>query len=142
MLAFKRLPKRLPNRLLPPNYMTKSPESFSQSVLVPMVVEQTGRGERSYDIYSRLLKDRIVFIGTQIDDHIANLVIAQLLFLQMEDGKKDINIYINSPGGSVTAGLAIYDTKEFFFFDVGTYFLGIGGSKGGGVFCAGGEREG
>ena len=80
-------------------------ENLSHSVLVPMVVEQTGRGERSYDIYSRLLKDRIVFIGMPIDDHIANLVIAQLLFLQMEDSKKDINIYINSPGGSVTAGL-------------------------------------
>jgi ATP-dependent Clp protease, protease subunit len=74
------------------------------SILVPMVVEQTGRGERSYDIYSRLLKDRIIFIGTPIDDHIANLVIAQMLFLQMEDAKKDMHIYINSPGGSVTAG--------------------------------------
>ena len=74
-----------------------------QSMLVPMVVEQTGRGERSYDIYSRLLKDRIIFIGTGIDDHVANLVIAQLLFLQMEDAKKDIHLYINSPGGSVTA---------------------------------------
>jgi ATP-dependent Clp protease protease subunit len=84
-------------------------------MLVPIVVEQTGRGERSYDIYSRLLKDRIIFIGTPIDDTVANLVIAQLLFLQMEDAKKDINIYINSPGGSVTAGLAIYDTIYFFF---------------------------
>src|SRR3954466_6260889 len=90
--------------------MTAAHENFSQSVLIPMVVEQTGRGERSYDIYSRLLKDRIVFIGTPIDDHIANLVIAQLLFLQMEDGKKDISIYINSPGGSVTAGPAGYHT--------------------------------
>src|ERR671939_742571 len=87
-------------------------ENLSQSVLVPMVVEQTGRGERSYDIYSRLLKDRIIFIGTSIDDHIANLVIAQLLFLQMEDGKKDISMYINSPGGVVTAGLALYDTVQ------------------------------
>ena len=77
------------------------------SLLVPMVIEQTGRGERSYDIYSRLLKDRIVFIGTAIDDHVANLVVAQMLFLQMEDPKRDINLYINSPGGSVTAGLAI-----------------------------------
>ena len=76
-------------------------------MLIPMVIEQTGRGERSYDIYSRLLKDRIIFIGTAIDDHVANLVIAQMLFLQMEDAKKDIHIYINSPGGSVTAGLAI-----------------------------------
>ncbi len=80
--------------------------------LVPMVVEQTGRGERSYDIYSRLLKDRIVFIGTPIDDTIANLIIAQILFLQMEDAKKDISVYVNSPGGSVTAGLAIYDTMR------------------------------
>src|SRR5947209_18712994 len=93
--------------------MTLPHSSVSQGVLVPMVVEQTGRGERSYDIYSRLIKDRIVFIGTPIDDHIANLVIAQLLFLQMEDGKKDINIYVNCPGGSVTAGLVIYDTMQF-----------------------------
>src|SRR6266699_1860372 len=87
--------------------MSQSNENLSQSVLIPMVVEQTGRGERSYDIYSRLLKDRIVFIGTPIDDHIANLVIAQLLFLQMEDSKKDINIYINSPGGNVTSCLGM-----------------------------------
>src|SRR5205823_11215390 len=87
-------------------------ESF-KNMLIPMVVEQTGRGERSYDIYSRLLKDRIIFLGTAVDDHVANLVIAQMLFLQMEDLKKDINIYINSPGGSVTAGLAIYDTMQF-----------------------------
>ena len=86
--------------------MSGAEKNISQ-VLVPMVVEQTGRGERSYDIYSRLLKDRIVFLGTPIDDHIANLVIAQLLFLQMEDSKKDINVYINCPGGVVTAGLAI-----------------------------------
>ena len=94
------------------------------SSFVPIVVEQTGRGERSYDIYSRLLKDRIVFIGTPIDDHIANLVIAQLLFLQMEDGKKDINLYINSPGGSVTAGLAIYDTMQYVRPEVSTLCLG------------------
>src|SRR3990167_5577900 len=87
-------------------------------MLVPIVVEQTGRGERSYDIFSRLLKDRIIFIGMPIDDHVANLVIAQLLFLQMEDAKKDISIYINSPGGSVTAGLAIYDTMQFVTCDV------------------------
>ena len=106
-----------------------------------MVVEQTGRGERSYDIYSRLLKDRIVFIGTPIDDHIANLVIAQLLFLQMEDGKKDINIYINSPGGSVTAGLAIYDTMQFLTCDVTTYCLGMAASMGAVLLCAGHERQ-
>ncbi len=105
--------------------MSVSDDNLSQ-VLIPMVVEQTGRGERSYDIYSRLLKDRIVFIGTPMDDHIANLVIAQLLFLQMEDSKKDINIYINSPGGSVTAGLAVYDTMQFLTCDVTTYCLGMG----------------
>jgi ATP-dependent Clp protease protease subunit len=102
-----------------------------------MVVEQTGRGERSYDIYSRLLKDRIVFIGTPIDDHIANLVIAQLLFLQMEDAKKDIHIYINSPGGSVTAGLAIYDTMQFVTCDVNTYCMGMAASMGAVLLCAG-----
>ena len=102
-----------------------------------MVVEQTGRGERSYDIYSRLLKDRIIFLGTPIDDHIANLVIAQLLFLQMEDGKKDINIYINSPGGSVTAGLAIYDTMQFLTCDVTTYCIGMAASMGAVLLAAG-----
>ncbi|HEV3410676.1 MAG TPA: ATP-dependent Clp protease proteolytic subunit [Chthoniobacterales bacterium] len=117
--------------------MTFSNENLSQSVLVPMVVEQTGRGERSYDIYSRLLKDRIVFIGTPIDDHIANLVIAQLLFLQMEDGKKDINLYINSPGGSVTAGLAVYDTMQFLTCDVTTYCIGLAASMGAVLLCAG-----
>src|ERR1044071_7606753 len=116
--------------------MSTSEENLSQ-VLIPKVVEQTGRGERSYDIYSRLLKDRIVFIGTPIDDHIANLVIAQLLFLQMEDGKKDINIYINSPGGSVTAGLAIYDTMQFLTCDVTTYCLGMAASMGAVLLCAG-----
>ena len=113
---------------------TSSPRN---SILVPMVVEQTGRGERSYDIYSRLLKDRIVFIGTPIDDHIANLVIAQMLFLQMEDAKKDIHIYINSPGGSVTAGLAIYDTMQFVTCDVNTYCMGMAASMGAVLLCAG-----
>ena len=107
------------------------------SILVPMVVEQTGRGERSYDIYSRLLKDRIVFIGTPIDDYVANLVIAQMLFLQMEDAKKDINIYINSPGGSVTAGLAIYDTMQFITCDVATYCVGQAASMGAVLLAAG-----
>src|SRR6187431_567710 len=115
--------------------MTVLNENVSQ-VLVPMVVEQTGRGERSYDIYSRLLKDRIVFVG-QIDDHIANLVIAQLLFLQMSDGKKDINMYINSPGGSVTAGLAIYDTMQFLTCDVNTYCIGMAASMGAVLLAAG-----
>src|SRR6516165_5241797 len=108
-----------------------------QNLLVPMVIEQTGRGERSYDIYSRLLKDRIVFIGTAIDDHVANLVVAQMLFLQMEDPKRDINLYINSPGGSVTAGLAIYDTMQFVTCDVATYCVGIAASMGAVLLAAG-----
>src|SRR6202007_1013280 len=99
----------------------------------------TGRGERSYDIYSRLLKDRIIFLGTAIDDGVANSVIAQLLFLQMEDGKKDINIYINSPGGSVTSGLAIYDTMQFLTCDVNTYCIGQAASMGA-VLLAGGTK--
>jgi ATP-dependent Clp protease, protease subunit len=117
--------------------MSELSKNISQSVLVPMVVEQTGRGERAYDIYSRLLKDRIIFIGTPIDDHIANLVIAQMLFLQMEDGKKDLNLYINSPGGSVTAGLAIYDTMQFLTSDVTTYCLGMAASMAAVLLCAG-----
>jgi ATP-dependent Clp protease protease subunit len=106
--------------------------------LVPMVIEQTPRGyERAYDIYSRLLKDRIVFIGTPIDDYVANLVIAQMLFLQMEDAHKDINVYINTPGGSVTAGLAIYDTIQFVKCDVATYCVGQATSMGAILLCAG-----
>ncbi|MEI6321917.1 MAG: ATP-dependent Clp protease proteolytic subunit [bacterium] len=116
--------------------MSQSRNSPS-NMLIPMVVEQTGRGERSYDIYSRLLKDRIIFIGTGIDDHVSNLVIAQLLFLQMEDAKKDIHIYINSPGGSVTAGLAIYDTMKFVTCDVNTYCMGMAASMGAFLLCAG-----
>src|SRR5258706_7168527 len=92
--------------------------------LVPIVVEQTGRGERAYDIYSRLLKDRIVFLGSQIDDEVANLVTAQFLFLESEDPEKDIHFYINSPGGSVTAGLAIYDTMQYIKPEVSTLCLG------------------
>ncbi|MCK4606422.1 MAG: ATP-dependent Clp endopeptidase proteolytic subunit ClpP [candidate division Zixibacteria bacterium] len=98
--------------------------------LVPMVVEQTGRGERAYDIFSRLLKDRIIFIGSPIDDNVANLVIAQMLFLEAEDPEKDIFVYINSPGGSVTAGLAIYDTMQFIKPDVATTCMGIAASMG------------
>ena len=94
------------------------------TTLIPMVVEQTNRGERAYDIYSRLLKDNIIFIGTPIDDHVANLVTAQLLFLAAEDPEKDISIYINSPGGSITAGMAIYDTMQFVKPDVVTYCIG------------------
>lgn len=106
--------------------------------LVPMVVEQTAKGfERAYDIYSRLLKDRIIFVGTPIDDMVANLIIAQLLFLQTEDPAKDINMYINSPGGSVTAGMAIYDTMQFVKCDVATYCVGMAASMGAILLCAG-----
>ncbi len=105
--------------------------------LIPIVVEQTSRGERSYDIYSRLLKDRIIFIGSAIDDYVANLVIAQLLFLASEDPKKDINLYINSPGGSVSAGLAIYDTMQFVQPDVSTICMGMGASMAQVLLCAG-----
>jgi ATP-dependent Clp protease protease subunit len=117
--------------------MSSNTYNSHQSLLVPMVIEQTGRGERSYDIYSRLLKDRIVFIGTAIDDHVANLVVAQMLFLQMEDPKRDINIYINSPGGSVTAGLAIYDTMQYVTCDVATYCVGVAASMGAILLTAG-----
>lgn len=105
--------------------------------LVPFVIEDTGRGERSMDIYSRLLKDRIVFIGTDINDHIANLVIAQLLFLKMEDPKKDLSIYINSTGGYITAGLAIFDTMKFLGCDVSTYCIGQASSMGALLLAAG-----
>ena len=117
--------------------MSSNTNNLPKSLLVPMVIEQTGRGERSYDIYSRLLKDRIVFIGTAIDDHVANLVVAQMLFLQMEDSKRDINIYINSPGGSVTAGLAIYDTMQYVTCDVATYCVGVAASMGAILLTAG-----
>lgn len=100
------------------------------SMLIPMVVEQTNRGERSFDIYSRLLKDRIIFLGSAIDDNIANLVIAQLLFLEGEDPDKDISLYINSPGGSITAGMAIYDTMQFIKADVSTICIGMAASMG------------
>lgn len=105
--------------------------------LVPMVVEQTGRGERGYDIYSRLLVDRIVFLGTPVDDTVSNVIIAQLLFLQMTDPKKDIHLYINSPGGSVTAGLAIYDTMQFLTCDMNTYCIGQAASMGAVLLAAG-----
>lgn len=104
---------------------------------VPIVVEQTGRGERSYDIYSRLLKDRIIFLGDEIDDHLANLVVAQLLFLESEDPDKDVSLYVNSPGGSVTAGLAIYDTMQYIKFPVSTICVGQAASMGA-VLLAGG----
>jgi ATP-dependent Clp protease protease subunit len=107
------------------------------SVLIPMVVEQSAHGERAYDIYSRLLKERIIFLGTPIDDNVANIIIAQLLFLQSESDKKDISIYINSPGGSVTAGLAIYDTMQFLRPDIATYCLGQAASMGAVLLTAG-----
>ena len=105
--------------------------------LIPMVVEQTGRGERAYDIFSRLLKDRIIFIGTPINDDISNLIVAQMLFLQGEDAEKPISLYINSPGGSVTAGLAIYDTMQFIKCDVHTYCLGQAASMAAVLMAAG-----
>ena len=98
--------------------------------LIPYVIEQTGKGERSYDIYSRLLKDRIIFLGEEIDDYVASLVVAQLLFLEAEDPDKDISIYINSPGGSVTAGMAIYDTMQYIKCDVSTIGVGLAASMG------------
>jgi len=107
------------------------------STLVPMVVEQTNRGERAYDIYSRLLKDRIIFLGTAIDDYVANLVIAQMLFLYAEDPDKDISLYINSPGGSITSGMAIYDTMQYIGVDVSTICVGLAASMGAFLLAAG-----
>ncbi len=112
-------------------------DTIYNNYLIPMVVEQTGRGERAYDIFSRLLKDRIIFIGTPIDDQVANLVIAQMLFLDAEDPEKDIFVYINSPGGSVTAGMAIYDTMQFIKPDVVTTCMGLAASMGAFLLAAG-----
>lgn len=109
--------------------------------LVPMVVEQTGRGERAYDIFSRLLKDRIIFIGTPIDDNVSNLVVAQMLFLAAEDPEKDIFVYINSPGGSVTAGMAIYDTMQYIKPDVVTTCMGMAASMGAFLLAAGAKGK-
>ena len=111
------------------------------SYYVPIVVEQSGRGERSYDIYSRLLKDRIIFLGTAIDDTVANLVVAQMLFLESEDPDKDISLYINSPGGSVSAGLAIYDTMQYIRPNVSTICLGMAASMGAVLLTAGAEGK-
>ncbi|MDP2920807.1 MAG: ATP-dependent Clp endopeptidase proteolytic subunit ClpP [Candidatus Omnitrophota bacterium] len=110
-------------------------------MLIPMVIEQSDRGERAYDIYSRLLKDRIIFIGSPIDDIVANVVIAQMLFLQMEDRERDISIYINSPGGIVTAGMAIYDTMQFVKPDVSTYCVGQAASMGAVLLAAGAKGK-
>jgi len=109
--------------------------------LVPIVVEQTGRGERAYDIYSRLLKDRIVFIGSAVDDNIANLIIAQLLFLEAEDPKKDIHLYVNSPGGIISSGLAIYDTMQYIKPDVTTTCMGMAASLAAVLLCAGAKGK-
>jgi ATP-dependent Clp protease protease subunit len=109
--------------------------------LVPIVIEQTNRGERSYDIYSRLLKDRIIFLGSPIDEYVANAVVAQLLFLAAEDPEKDISIYINSPGGSVTDGLAIYDTMQYIKPDVSTICVGLAASMGSILLCAGAKGK-
>ena len=117
--------------------MSAAPPSSYAGTLVPMVVEQTARGERAYDIYSRLLKDNIVFIGTAIDDMVANLIIAQLLFLEAEDPEKDIHVYINSPGGSTTAGMAIYDTMQLVRPDVQTICVGQAASMGAVLLAAG-----
>jgi ATP-dependent Clp protease, protease subunit len=115
--------------------------SLKYQTLIPMVVEKTGRGERAFDIFSRLLKDRIIFIGTPVDDNVANLVIAQILFLQSEDADKDINLYVNSPGGSVTSGLAIYDTLQFVKPDVSTYCVGQAASMGALLLMAGAKGK-
>ncbi|MBN2434286.1 MAG: ATP-dependent Clp endopeptidase proteolytic subunit ClpP [Spirochaetes bacterium] len=109
--------------------------------LVPIVVEQTSRGERSYDIYSRLLKDRIIFLGEQVDDHIASLIVAQLLFLEAEDPEKDIYLYINSPGGVVTSGMAIYDTMQYIKADVATLCVGQAASMASLLLCAGAKGK-
>jgi len=109
--------------------------------LVPMVVEQTNRGERSYDIYSRLLKDRIIFLGGAIDDDVSNLVVAQMLFLEAEDPEKDINLYINSPGGSITAGMAIYDTMQYIRSDVRTICIGMAASMGAFLLASGAKGK-
>lgn len=109
--------------------------------IIPYVIEQTSRGERSYDIYSRLLKDRIIFLGSQVDDHVANVVLAQLLFLESEDPQKDIYLYINSPGGSVSAGLAIYDTMQFVRPDICTICVGMAASMAQVLLCAGAKGK-
>ncbi len=124
------------------NSNSNSNSKDAHMMLVPMVIEQTGRGERAYDIYSRLLRDNIIFIGTPIDDNIANLVIAQMLFLAQEDPEKDIQLYINSPGGSITAGMAIYDTMQYVKNDVTTICIGQAASMAALCFRRGRPRSG
>jgi ATP-dependent Clp protease protease subunit len=123
------------------NVNSNSSSKDAQMMLVPMVIEQTGRGERAYDIYSRLLRDNIIFIGTPIDDNIANLVIAQMLFLAQEDPEKDIQLYINSPGGSITAGMAIYDTMQYVKNDVTTICIGQAASMAALLLSAGQAKK-
>src|SRR5260221_8472854 len=135
---------RMPNHLDPRTLTWQGatpPLGVPQDLLVPNVIEQTPRGERGMDIYSRLLKERIIFIGTPIDDHVANLVVAQLLFLQSEDATKDIWMYINSPGGSVYAGLAIYDTMQYIKPDVATVCMGMAMSMGAVLLAAGAKGK-
>src|SRR6478672_11005149 len=143
MLTFANSPRRLPESgRSETDYRTKmNPMTDPRAQLIPMVVEQTNRGERAYDIYSRLLKDSIIFLGTQIDDAIANLVIAQMLFLEAEDPERDILLYINSPGGSITAGLAIYDTMQFIKPDVQTYCIGQAASMAAVLLTAGAKHK-
>jgi ATP-dependent Clp protease, protease subunit len=123
--------------------MNKLIEDPTRSQLVPMVIEQTARGERSFDIYSRLLKERVIFLVGQVEDHMANLIVAQMLFLESENPDKDINLYINSPGGSVTAGMSIYDTMQFIKPDVSTMCIGQAASMGAFLLAAGasGKRQ-
>jgi ATP-dependent Clp protease protease subunit len=123
------------------NVKNDSNKNDAHMMLVPMVIEQTGRGERAYDIYSRLLRDNIIFIGTPIDDNIANLVIAQMLFLAQEDPEKDIQLYINSPGGSITAGMAIYDTMQYVKNDVTTICIGQAASMAALLLAAGEPKK-
>jgi ATP-dependent Clp protease protease subunit len=127
--------------LMMPLIKTIKAKRRNNMALIPYVIEQTGQGERSYDIYSRLLKDRIIFLGEQIDEHIASLVVAQLLFLEAEDSDKDINMYINSPGGSVTAGLAIFDTMQYVRADVSTICIGMAASMGAFLLTAGAKGK-
>jgi len=117
--------------------MTKYPPDIPSNMIIPTVIETTHRGERGWDIFSRLLKDRVIFLGTEVDDDLANVIIAQLLFLDSEDNNKDIMMYINSPGGSVSAGLAIYDTMQFLHCDVATYCMGMAASMGSFLLAAG-----
>jgi ATP-dependent Clp protease protease subunit len=118
-----------------------SAKDIKNQMYIPMVIEQTGRGERAFDIYSRLLKERIIFLGSAIDDHIASLIIAQLLYLQAEDANKDISLYINSPGGAVTAGLAVYDTLQFVSPDVSTICIGQASSMAAVLLAAGAKGK-